>query len=439
MSSSALALHPAWHALRDAANALQLLQAADGSIADEPGEHTEADHLMATIVGSITSLASLLPHDEPYHTALLADLAGWQKARYAEPDFLDSLLAFRPELQRVDGLEHLVVFPMFTQNGSADRHLEAVLLRVVWPQWIADLEADRYDNEQFVPVAFTDFTNGYDTNSAVLFPETVAVREVPAFTWGAIFCDREAARFRRVAAAVAEATRMNVPDELRQLLDDHQLTQETFVAWDLVHDRTHMRGDLPFDPFMIKQRMPFWLYSLEELRCDLTAFRAGADLQREGNPAGRLMQLAIVIDRAFRFPLSGSRVRNYDGLGGQLLFAHLRQNGVMHWTDNRLTVEWDRLADSVLELLAQIERLYWKGIDRSKVAHWLATYEFISATVEPNPASRWARGVDALPIDGPNKGLTDAVLPDEFPLSLFFESLAKRVRPVIESTRGIAA
>ena len=43
--------------------------------------------------------------------------------------------------------------------------------------------------------------------------------------------------------------------------------------WDLIHDRTHMRGDLPFDPFMIKQRMPYFLYSLEELRCDLTAFR----------------------------------------------------------------------------------------------------------------------------------------------------------------------
>ena len=43
--------------------------------------------------------------------------------------------------------------------------------------------------------------------------------------------------------------------------------------WDIIHDRTHMRGDLPFDPFMIKQRMPYFLYSLEELRCDLTAFR----------------------------------------------------------------------------------------------------------------------------------------------------------------------
>ena len=47
------------------------------------------------------------------------------------------------------------------------------------------------------------------------------------------------------------------------------------MLWDLIHDRTHMRGDLPFDPFMIKQRMPYFLYSLEELRCDLTAFRDG--------------------------------------------------------------------------------------------------------------------------------------------------------------------
>ena len=50
--------------------------------------------------------------------------------------------------------------------------------------------------------------------------------------------------------------------------------------WDLIHDRTHMRGDLPFDPFMIKQRMPFFLYSLEELRCDLTAFRESVAIER---------------------------------------------------------------------------------------------------------------------------------------------------------------
>ena len=98
--------------------------------------------------------------------------------------------------------------------------------------------------------------------------------------------------------------------------------------WDLIHDRTHSHGDLPFDPFMIKQRMPFWMYALEELRCDLTTFREAVRLEEQGVPYARLAQYAIVLDRLFRFPITGDRVRNYDGLGGQLLFAYLHRHDV---------------------------------------------------------------------------------------------------------------
>ena len=73
----------------------------------------------------------------------------------------------------------------------------------------------------------------------------------------------------------------------RELLEDQELTEETFVMWDLIHDRTHMHGDLPFDPFMIKQRMPYFLYSLEELRCDLTAFRESVKLEQDEAPTRR--------------------------------------------------------------------------------------------------------------------------------------------------------
>ena len=66
-----------------------------------------------------------------------------------------------------------------------------------------------------------------------------------------------------------------MPPDAARLLGNQDLAQGTFALWDLVHDRTHSHGDLPFDPFMIKQRMPFWMYALEELRCDLNAFRAG--------------------------------------------------------------------------------------------------------------------------------------------------------------------
>ncbi|MFJ8741294.1 DUF6421 family protein [Embleya sp. NPDC127516] len=429
--------HPLWPVLKEAVADLRPLQAKDGSI--EPSEHASARALVADITSAVTGLAPLFPHDEAYLEAVVADFARWAADGFGRPDFLDSLVAFRPEQARHDGLEHLVVFPMTTQNGNPNRNVEAVLLRVVWPQWLAALEAERYDNAMFVPVAFVDFTAGYDTDSAVLFPETVAVREVPRFTWGGIFCDREAARFRRVAAAAAHSLDLELPSEAAELVENQQLAQDAFVLWDLIHDRTHMRGHMPFDPFMIKQRMPFWMYALEELRCDLTAFREAVALAGEGVATARSVQYAVIFDRLFRFPVTGGRVRNYDGLGGQLLFAYLHRAGVLEWADNRLTVDWDRITEAVLGLYEEVDQLYREGVDRPKVGHWLAGYALVAKYVSPHPGSVWAKGTAALPMDGPPKALVDAVLPDEFPLSMFYEALNRRLRDVIASTRGITA
>ncbi|MFC4059665.1 DUF6421 family protein [Planomonospora corallina] len=427
----------AFAALKDAVERLQPLQAKDGSI---EGDRDLATALVGEITGRIAELAPRFPHDAAYLDAVAADFGKWVGQGLGVPDFLDSLDAFHPDTQRIDGLEHLVVFPMYTQNGSARRHIEAVWIRTVWPEWLAELERTRYDNPLFVPVAFEDFTSGYDTNCAVLFPETVAVRETPArFTWGAIFCDREAARFRRVSRAAADTLKLALPPDAARLLAGQELAQDTFVLWDLIHDRTHSHGDLPFDPFMIKQRMPYWLYALEELRCDLTAFGEAVKLESEGVPHARYVQYAILFDRLFRFPITGDRVRNYDGLGGQLLFAYLHRNDIVRWTDNRLSVDWSRLADGVADLRGEVEKLYRDGIDRSKLAHWLAAHELVAAYVEPHPASVWAKGVDALPVEGFPKAVVDAVLPDEFPLSMFYEALRRKLGEVVDSTKGIRA
>ncbi|MTD12729.1 hypothetical protein GIS00_02050 [Nakamurella sp. YIM 132087] len=426
---------PAWIRLRDTVSRFRPLQSADGSV---PADRlAEARPLITDVVDALAELAPRFEHDAEYLGALQRDLVRWSEQDLGVPDFLDSLVTFRPELQRVDGLEHLVLFPMYTQNGNPDRNLEAVLVQVIWPDSVAQLEAGEYSNKLFVPIRFLDFTAGYDTNSAVLFPETVAMREIPQFTWGAIFADREAARFRRVVRAAADITRLELPPDAARLLADQRLAEETFVTWDLIHDRTHMHGDLPFDPFMIKQRMPYFLYTLEELRCDLTAFREAVALEQQGLPQARLVQYAILFDRIFRFAITGTRVRNYDGLGGQLLFAWLHQHHVLHWTDNRLTVDWSAVTAPVLELGRAIEDLYWRSIDRPKVAHWLAAYQLVSATVTPHPASVWARGAEALPFDGPPKGLTDAVLPDEFPLSMFYEALSRKLGDTVAATAGI--
>jgi hypothetical protein len=432
----------AWANLKAAVADLRPLQIQDGSIPTE-ADHAAARALVTTIRAELLNFRNLLPHDTAYLDASAHDFERWSNDGFGIPDFLDSLNAFQPQKNRVDGLRHLVLFPMYTQNGSTDRLVEAVLIEVLWPQFVADLEAGDYSNKLFAPIRFVDFTDGYDTNSAVLFPETVAMREIPTFTWGAIFADREAARFRRVVRAAAAITKLELPADAERLLDDQKLTEETFVMWDLIHDRTHMRGDLPFDPFMIKQRMPYFLYSLEELRCDLTAFRESVRLARdeETDPVirdhARLVQYAVIFDRIFRFAITGSRVRNYDGLGGQLLFAWLHQHHVLHWTDTALTIDWDEIPDVVIGLSDAINDLYWHSIDRPKMAHWLAAYDLVSETLTPNPASHWA--VRDLPLDGPPKGLTDAVLDDEFPLSMFYEALNKKMAGVIESTSGITS
>jgi hypothetical protein len=431
--------HPAWPALKESIEELRPLQAKDGSVDEDA--RPRARELVGRITTAVEELAPFFPHDHAYLAAVADDLRRWAAGGLGVPDFLDALTAFQPQLRREDGLEHLVVFPMYTQNGNPNRNLEAVLLKVVWPDWLAELEATRYDNPMFVPIAFEDFTAGYDTNSAVLFPETVAVREVPPrFTWGGIFCDREAARFRRVSSAAADVLRLSLPPDAARLLASQDLAQDTFVLWDLVHDRTHSHGDLPFDPFMIKQRMPYWLYALEELRCDLTTFREAVRL--EGNPDvtvphARLVQYAILFDRLFRFPITGARVRNYDGLGGQLLFSYLHKHDVLRWTDNRLTLDWNRVGDVVIDLCEAIEKLYRDSIDRPKLAHWLAAYGLVSQYVEPHPGSSWAKGVDALPVNEPPKAWVDAVLPDEFPLSMFYEALSKKLGDVVESTKGL--
>src|SRR5215207_593803 len=192
-----------WKQLKAAATALQALQGADGSVPEQCDHASAAGHV-DRITASVEALAPAFPHDSKYLELLVADFRRWADGGFGVPDFLDSLLAFQPQEHRVDGLQHLVVFPMYTQNGSNRRLVEALLIEVTWPAFIGGLEAGNYSNKLFVPIRFLDFTPGYDTNSAVLFPETVAMREIPAFTWGAIFADREAARFRSVTKKAAE-------------------------------------------------------------------------------------------------------------------------------------------------------------------------------------------------------------------------------------------
>jgi hypothetical protein len=428
---SQAAADPAWTSLRDATDELRLLQQADGAL-NADADRARAALLVDTMAAAIQALAPRFPHQADHLAATVGDLRAWADAGFGVPDFTASLDRFRPDQHRVDGIEHLVVFPMYKQNGSRDKTYEALIVRVPWPDWLAELERTRYDNPKFVPVTLVDFTAGYDSECAVLFPETVSIAGTPANHFGGIFCDREAERFRRVTSAAADLLSLDLPADAAALVAGERMSQEAYELWDLVHDRAHSHGDLPFDPFMIRQRMPYWMYSLEELRCDLTAFVEAMALEREGFAFARHVQYAILFDRLFRFPVTGSRVKNYDGLGGQLLFAYLHKNGHLHWTDNRLSIEWATLADGVAGLRAEVMELYKSGIDRSKLAQWAAAHDLVATFVPPATGSAWAKDARDFPEVEDPRPYIDRVQDDEFPLSMFYAQLKAKLAPALE-------
>jgi Family of unknown function (DUF6421) len=437
---SGSAVDAAWQELRDETNALALLQGPDGALA---GDAAEARARVERIAGSLRRLGDRFSHQGEYLEAAVADLRAWPEAGFERPDFSRSLEAFRPERNRRDGIEHLAFFPMYKQNGSRDTCFEALIVRVPWPDHVAALERSRYDNPKFVPVELVDATRGYDSDCAVLFPEMVSTPSRPPNYFGAIFCDRESERLRRVAGAAADLLALNLPPDAARMLASPELAKQSYILWDLIHDRNHSHGELPFDPFMIRQRSPYWMYSLEELRCDLATFAQARQLEidphpeaRAARPLPRCVQYAILLDRLLRFPITGSRVRNYDGLGGQLLFAHLHRHGHVVWADNQLTIDWDTVSDGVEGLRAQIETMYRAGIDRTKLQHWAAGHDLISQSVAPAAGSRWVsaeRDFEELPDPRP---YVDLVLQDEFPLSIFYTTLKTKLADVLEGRPG---
>ena len=102
---------PEWQRLKAAATALQALQSQDGSVPDAADHQAAAGHV-AAITDAVSALAPAFPHDARYLELLAVDFKRWADGGFGVPDFLDSLQAFQPQQHRVNGLQHLVVFPM---------------------------------------------------------------------------------------------------------------------------------------------------------------------------------------------------------------------------------------------------------------------------------------------------------------------------------------
>jgi hypothetical protein len=415
----------AWQDLKTAVNLLREKQVVDGSVS--PEEHVNALPLVEKILAALDGLGPHFPHQAEYFARLPYDFQMWVKGGFRRPDFGASLAAFHPQGNRSDGREHLVLFPLYTPNASSETRFEALIMRMPWPAWLAALERTSYRNAKFAPGHLVDFTEGYASDCAVFFPETVALAGSPSNNFATIFCDREAHRLQSCARRSAEAIGLSLFPELEFWLNSRPLIEDTVALWDLIHDASHSVGELPFDPFMIRQRAPFWMYGLEELRVDLRSFEEAARLADEGFPFARYVTWAILLDRVLRFPITGSRVRNYDALGGQLLFSYLHQRDVLVWRDNRLAIHWEGLSQGIRGLREELARLYKRAADSSKLAFWLAGHKLIARYVRPNVASQWKGGERIINDERDLKRWLSLVHEDEFPLGTFHLNLLRKL------------
>src|SRR3989442_1029439 len=111
--------------LKSATDALRLAQEPDASVALARHDAAEVHALVERMARSVEGLAPRFEHQADYLEAAVEDLHAWAVAGFGKPDFGRSLELFRPDLHRRDGIEHLVLFPMYLQNSSRDRRFEA--------------------------------------------------------------------------------------------------------------------------------------------------------------------------------------------------------------------------------------------------------------------------------------------------------------------------
>src|ERR1700742_1061805 len=102
-----------WAALKAEVDSLRLKQQPDGSVDLAEHDAVELRVQLDAVVAAVRGLAPRFPHQADYLDAVKSDLRTWADAGYAKPDFTAALERFRPDTQRVDGIQHLVVFPMY--------------------------------------------------------------------------------------------------------------------------------------------------------------------------------------------------------------------------------------------------------------------------------------------------------------------------------------
>ena len=353
----------------DATDALRLLQAARRRARpDADRRRGAARHVERDGRGDRRRSRRASPHQADYlDGGRSPTCARGPTAASASPTSPRSLERFRPDLHRADGIEHLVVFPMYKQNGSRDTRLRGADRRACrgrsgWPS----SSATRYDNAKFVPVDARRPHRRLRLASARCCSPRPCQRRRPAGqplrrrSSATARPARFRARRRRARPSCCGSTCRPTPP--RCWLSE-RLSRD---AYDAVGPRPRPRAQ-PRRPAVRPVHDPPADAVLDVLAggAALRPDRVRRGGRRSSARASRSRATSSTRSSstgcsASRSP--GTRVRNYDGLGGQLLFAYLHRHGCVHWTDNRLTIEWDaRRRRRRSRCASAVEALYRDG------------------------------------------------------------------------------
>ncbi|WP_331723098.1 DUF6421 family protein [Nocardia sp. NBC_00511] len=406
----------AWIGLKSEVNSLRLRQISDGRIDPGRANTVSAHRAVWRVADSILQLAPNFPHDGEYLDAVVRDLRNWARDGFNRPDFSRSMRLFQPDRRRADGRTHLAVFPMYARNGNGQCRYEAMLVSQVWPHWLEKLEQTYHPASIHVPLMVTDFTAGFEPESGLCYPDTVSASPHGGDRAdnSLILFEFEAARFRSVCAAMVRPLNLALDSEVAAAIEHRRTAHHAFLALGLLREQTSGPGHVSPRSATRVQRGPYWMRALDELRRDLSAYLMATDLAPTGHPVGLLVPGVLLLDRAFRAPLSGGRWENFDSLAGQILFGCLRDNDVFGLSGGQMYIDDDRATQVIAELADAIDQLFSDNSDMLAPTLWAAGHELISRYVPASEESTWSHGTATL---------SDA-LPDEFPLDVFFEHLA---------------
>jgi hypothetical protein len=394
-------------------------------------------------------------HQLDYFQALTADFESWRDAGLrTEPDFAESFLKLKLQNKRGLNQTALVVAPMYLQNASTEYRFEAVYLEIPWPLWLKHIEKNNPD-PTYVPGRLLEYSNGYDSNCAVLFPEQILSNKKLNDVVGVIFCDREAERLMHYAQFAAVHFNITFPPDLTACLQSNVLIEDAFMLWDLMHNSSHFEGPLPYDRFKSGKKQPYWMYALEELKVDLTAYSKIMKSDKK-NGLNCVARYIIVLDRLFRFSISGEREKNYDALAGQLLLSFLQSENVsggntstgqdtkagVEKNSTKISLNWENIQQRILQFKKILDAHEIDGANLSLEEYWLKSYYLVASLLPPALTSNFPRTYSEL-LRLPDKkalsreGIRDRVKSDEFPLNqmlLEYREAATRILPSLRKS-----